>query len=348
VLAASVVVLVLLVGGLSQVSRQSHGYDAASARTLAAQGAVVARQSDQTAAQVRTLLGGLPNLTRQSLQVTLDSAVEQTASESARAAGAAAASPLGVTAGDFSAVFADRAQSMADLRSAIDGFLGLQPIPDAGAPPLAAASPAAPGAPDAQLSATQATNRIAAAGALLARADSVYRSVRRSLASGAGHPHLPPSVWVTDPQVWQSAAVATQVDLMSTSASLAQSHDVVIRTVRLNPPALPTSQNAAPNVSVLSPSRRLSVTVVLANQGSVDEPSVPVRESLADQHTGATATQVERTGLALDGSAALSPAVFSVNPGTTYVLTVQIVVPSGQASTNGTVFQQALQVAPAT
>ncbi len=344
-LAASVVVLVLLVGGLSQVSRQSHGYDAASARTLAAQGAVVARQSDQTAAQVRTLLGGLPNLTRQSLQVTLDSAVEQTASESARAAGAAAASPLGVTASDFSAVFADRAQSVAELRSAIDGFLGMQPIPDAGAPPLAAASPAAPGT---QLSATQATNRMAAAGALLARADNVYRSVRRSLASGAGHPHLPPSVWVTDPQAWQSAAVATQVDLMSTSASLAQSHDVVIRTVRLNPPALPTPQNAAPNVSVLSPSRRLSVTVVLANQGSVDEPGVPVRESLADQHTGVTATQVERTGLALDGSAALSPAVFSVKPGTTYVLTVQIVVPSGQASTNGTVFQQALQVAPAT
>jgi len=41
-LIAAVVVLALLVGGLTQVSRQSQGYDANSNQSLAAQGAVVA------------------------------------------------------------------------------------------------------------------------------------------------------------------------------------------------------------------------------------------------------------------------------------------------------------------
>ena len=47
-LVAAVVVLVLLVGGLTQVSRQSQGYDANSNRSLAAQGAVLAEQSNAT------------------------------------------------------------------------------------------------------------------------------------------------------------------------------------------------------------------------------------------------------------------------------------------------------------
>lgn len=339
------VLLAVLVGGLTQVARQSQGYDADSARALAAQGAVVADQSNQTAAQVRTLFDGLQGETRQNLQTGLDAAVQQTATSSARATLAAQSSPLGAVATDFAEVFADRAQATAELRRAMDGFLGVQPIPDSGAPATVAAATAGSGA---LLSATQASDQIAAAGALLGRSDALYRSVRHSLATGAGHVRVPGSVWVTDPQLWQVGTVAAQIDLVATSASLAASHDVVIRTVRLDPPALPTAQGAPANVSVLSPSRHVAVTAVLANQGSVDEHGVPVRESLADQSTGATATHVERADLALDGSVTLDPAVFAVKPGATYVLTVQIVVPSGQASTNGTVFQQALQVAPAT
>ena len=44
----------------------------------------------------------------------------------------------------------------------------------------------------------------------------------------------------------------------------------------------------------------------------------------------------------------LPTASFGVKPGTTYVLTVQVVLPPGQSLTAGTVIQQALQVAPAT
>ena len=71
-LIAAVIVLALLVGGLTQVSRQSQGYDANSDRSLAAQGTVVADQSNATSSTVRTLIDGLQSQSRQGLQAELD------------------------------------------------------------------------------------------------------------------------------------------------------------------------------------------------------------------------------------------------------------------------------------
>jgi len=342
-LIAAVVVLAIVVGGLTQVSRQSQGYDADSDRALAVQGTVVADQSNATAATVRKVLDDLPSQTRQGLQAALDAAVQQSADESARAGVAAQSTPLGPVATQFAAAFAERAQAVTQLRAAVDGFLGLQPVPPAGAPAAGAESGGGT-----LLSATQTTNRIAAAGALLSRSDAVYRSVRRSVAADSGHGRLPPSVWVTRPQAWQLGTVAAQVDLVATSSTLAATHYVVIRTVRLNPPALPTPQGTPANVSVLSPTSQIGVTVVLANQGSSSEPHVSVRFSLADQTSGATTGQVRTTSLALGASVTLPGVTLRVRPSTTYVLTVQVIPPAGQTITAGTAVQQELQVAPGT
>ena len=97
-LIAAVVVLAIVVGGLTQVSRQSQGYDTNSDRALAAQGTVVADQSNATAAMVRKVVDDLPSQTRQGLQAALDGAVQQTADESARADVAAGSTPLGPVA----------------------------------------------------------------------------------------------------------------------------------------------------------------------------------------------------------------------------------------------------------
>ena len=101
---------------------------------------------------------------------------------------AASSTTLGSVGADFATVFADRADSMSQLRAAIDGFLGMEPTPPAGSGVAGSFTPSDPGTP---LSATEATNRIAAAGGLLTRADSLYRSVRRNLAAAAGHGRLP-------------------------------------------------------------------------------------------------------------------------------------------------------------
>ena len=341
-------VLALLVGGLTQVSRQSEGYDANSNRSLAAQGAVVASQSNTTGSEVRRLVGNLQAQTRQSIEAGLDSAVQQTANQAARTDLATGSSPSGSVGAELATVFTERAQSVAELRTAIDGFLGMQPIPTADAPATGSKASASTTTPAASLTAAQATNQIAAAGALLARSDSLYRSVQKSLAATTGHARLPKSVWVTDPQLWQAGTVATQVDLMATSPTLAASHYLLLRTVRLNPPALPTPQGAPATVSAISPTSRIGVTAVLGNDGTADEPHAAVRFTLANQATGATVTQVESAALSLGASVTLPTVTFAVKPGTAYVLTVAVILPTGQAATAGTVLQQALQVAPAT
>ena len=344
-LIAVVVVLAIVVGGLTQVSRQSTAYDANSDRTLAAQGTVAADQSSATSAAVRQVVNDLPTQTRQGLQAALDGAVLQTNDEAARAQLAAGSTPLGSAATQLAAVFAERAQAVTQLRAAVYGFLGMQPTAPADAP--ASDATAATGR-TALLSATVATNRIAAAGALLSHADALYRSVRTTLAAAPGHGRLPPSVWVTHPQVWQLGSVAAQVDLVATSPTLAATHDVVWRTVRITPPALPTPQGTPPAVSVISPTSRIGVTVVVANQATSNEPHVSVRVTLADQTTGATTTQVRTTPLPLGASVTLPTVTMRVKPSTSYVLMVQVVLPPGQTLTDHTEFQQTLQVAAGT
>jgi hypothetical protein len=348
-LICAAVVLAIVIGGLTQVSSQSAGYDANSDRTLAAQGTVAADQSNATSATVRKVVDDLPSQTRQGLQAALDGAVQQTSDEAARAQVAAGSTPLGSAATQFVTVFADRQQAVTQLRSAVYGFLGMQPIAPAAAPAGGATAVSGSGGTGtALLSASQATNRIAAAGTLLAHADALYRSVRQSLATAPGHGKLPPSVWVTHPQSWQLGSVAAQVDLVATSSTLAATHYVVLRTVRLSPPALPTPQGTPSGVSVISPTSHIGMTVVLANQGSSNEPHVSVRVTLADRTSGATTSQVRRTALALGASVTLPTVTLRVKPSTSYVLTVQILLPAGQTLTAGTATQQTLQVAPGT
>jgi len=344
-LVAVLIALAILVGGLTQVSRQSQAYDANSDRALAAEGTVAADQSNATSATVRKLVNDLPSQTRQGLQATLDSAVQQTADEAARAQVAAGSTPLGPVATQFVDVFMERAEATAELRAAVYGFLGMQPIAPADAPAVGAGAPSGGTAP---LSATQATNRIAAAGALLARSDDLYRSVQRSVGAAAGHAKLPPSVWVTHPQLWQVGSVAAQVDLVATSSTLAATHYVVLRTERLNPPALPTPQGTPAGVSVISPTSQLGVTVVLANEGSSNEAHVTVRFSLVDQTSGATTSQVRTTPLALGASVTLPQVILRVKPSTAYLLTIQVIPPAGQTLTVGTALQVPLQIAPGT
>jgi hypothetical protein len=343
-LLAALIVLALLIGGLAEVSRQSQGYDATSDRSLAAQGTVVVEQSNATAAQLRTFMSGFSTQTRQGLQLGLDTAVQQTASESARAAMAARSTALGTVGVDFDQVFADRALSMSDLRAAIDGFLGMQPAPIAG---TRVATASAPAGGTAQLSSTQATDRIAAAGGLLTQADSLFRSVQHSLSGAVGHARLPKSVWVTDPAAWDAGSIAARIDLLASSPMLAPTHYLALRTVRLTPPALPTAPGASPALSVISPTTQLGVTVVLANNGSVTEPSATVRFTLANETSGVATTRNESVVLAAGESATLPTVTFGVKPATTYLLTVSVVLPAGQTVVPAAL-NQALEVAPAT
>jgi hypothetical protein len=347
VLGAVAVLAALLIGGLAEVSRQSQGYDAASNRTLAAQGTVVAEQSNATASSATALMNTIQSQNRPGLQIALDNLVQETSDESVRARAASGATPMGSVGAGFAAVFADRAEAMSDLRAAVDGYLGMQPLPVAGAATTVAAGTGT-GTNATLLTATEATNRIAAAGALLAQSDSLYRSVRHALRTAAGNGRLPKSTWVRDPQLWAAAEVASQIDLMSSSPSLASVHYLALRTVQINPPALPTPQGGSPNVSVLTPTTEISVDVVLANDGSVAEPHATVRYTLAEQSSGTTGSKTHTVALAPATSQALPTVSFPVRSGMTYVLTVSVDVPAGQTQLAGTAAQYTMAIAQST
>jgi hypothetical protein len=232
-----------------------------------------------------------------------------------------------------------------EVRAALDGYLGLSPSAPAGSAADAdATSPTAPS----QLSATGATDRITAAGALLVASDRLYERGRAALAAGAGHARLPASVWVVDPTQWQPGFVAAQVGLMATSPTLAAAHSLVVRTVRFDPPVLPTPPGTAAGTAVVSPTSRLGVSAVIANQGSVAEPHAVVHVALAQIAPPSGSVRTWTGPVPLGASVAVPTAVFAVKPGASYNLAVSVTSPLSQAGAPGSTYLAAIRVAPGT
>jgi len=336
------IAVAVLIGGLTRVGSQSGPYDASINRSFVAQGAVLAAGSNTTGASLRRLMEKMPQQDRRTLEVDLDDVVAQATAQATRAAGIAI-TQAGAQ-GQFVTVFADREKAVVDVRSALDGLLGLHSLAVAGAPAAGGSASAIP----TLLSATQATDRIAAAGRLLRGADVTYQQVRKALARMAGHARLPVSKWITGGNLWQIGSVATQVDLVAASTSLAVTHQLALSVVAITPPALPSPAGVAtPAISLLSPTRRVTLEVVVSNAGSVDEPHASIKFTLAAP-SGAASTASRTTSVASGRSVSLAPVPFSVKPGTSYQLTVAIVAPPGQTNLANTAVSETIQIAPST
>jgi hypothetical protein len=330
---------------VTQIGRQSGPFDVSVNRSFAAQATTVVQESNSTAVSVRRLVNNGQSSDRRSLQAAMDGVTAQADQEAAAADTLATPVAPGGVQGEFATVLSQRAQAVHDLCSALDGLLGMRPLPVAGSPEAEGALAARP----TLLSSTRATDRIVVAGALLVRADRRYRALRRALTRLAGHPRLPPSRWITAASAWQPAPVAAEVASVSSSTTLAATHRLVLRVVTVTPPALPSpTGSATPGLSVLSPTTTVIVRVVVSNLGSVDEPHASVQVELTPQPTGTAVTITRRAGLAPAGSVSLSPASFKVKPGTNYQLTVAIVLPAGQTDAAGTSASEVLQIAPRT
>ena len=124
----------------------------------------------------------------------------------------------------------------------------------------------------------------------------------------AGHARLPASRWITSPSTWQIGAVATQVDLVAASPSLAATPQLGLSVVQVTPPAVPSPTGVAtPGVSVLSPTKTVVLNVVLTNNGSVDEPHASVTFTLTPQPTGAATTARRGASVLATRSVSLAP-----------------------------------------
>jgi hypothetical protein len=346
-LGCAVVLTALVVGGVTQISRQSGPYDATLNRSFAAQGAVVATESNSSATELRQLMSTMRNLPRQVVQEELDSEVQQTASEESLAQAAPASPPQAAQQAAFVAVFAARAKAVRQIRSSIDDLLGMRPLPVAGGPD----GNALLRTNTTLASSTASTNGLVAAGALLTTADQRYQSVRRELRAASGHADLPRSKWVTSATAWQADSLTSVVNGLSISPELGATHRLLLSSVRINPPDLPTVSGASSQTSTLSPTTSVTVTAVLSDLGSVDEPDFSVQYMLTPELNGTAVTpvtKVKRSSLEAGGSVVMAPVRFKVKPGHRYQLIVAIELPATQSVVTQTSQTDDLEIAPST
>ncbi|HEX3946415.1 MAG TPA: hypothetical protein VHW47_01865 [Acidimicrobiales bacterium] len=339
---AVAILLGLLIGGAFRVGRASGPYREEVNRSYVAQGVSLVEQSNRAGNQLALLMARMPRLHRRALQEELDSLASATIRVADTGAALAPPTPSSDLARQFSGVMADRARAVVDLRSAVDGLLGMVPLPVVGAPTTTTTAPSVP-AGSTLLSAGQAAADLTRAGSLLQAADRGYAAVRRQFRAAPGRAALPPSVWVRRPQRWSAGTVQTLVGQVGSSATLVPHHLVVLLTngIRLSPPAVPPGPSSPPGTSTVTPTHALSVTAVVANQGDVDEPKVTVSAQLQG---GGTRSRVITLVAGRSVAVVLPP--LRVTPGDTYTLTVAVTPPAAQTDRSRTTRSYTVRVAP--
>ncbi len=332
VLVIGAVALFLLVGGLVYVGRASGPYHRTIDQSFGSEARLVVQQSNSVGAQFRTLVDQMTGYHRMHLAQALDSVVEGSRSVASEASLLAVPAPEGHVGADFADAMTSRAVALERLRTTIDGLLRLT-AGDSGSP-----------YPPPALSSATAVSRVVAVGQLLVAADSTYASARKTFMGVPGGSRLPQSVWVPTPVVWETGAIQTTVDHLTSAPSLAPFKDVHLVSVTLAPSVLPpapgvTGQPQAPplgaGISEVPPTCTLSVTAVVRNDGTIVAEKVPVEAAVQPVGGGAPFPVRKEVTLAPAGSSAVTLPDLPVAPGTTYNLAVTVIQPVGQSRPNG-------------
>lgn len=380
----SVFALVIVIGSVTEIHTQSSGYRHSSTTGFGALASKVARASTATGSRLSALMAGAPQLqnaalahtappvlvsARDQLQLGLDQAVSDTASQSSEAATASATFPTGAIGTDFATVMNERAEAAGQLRTAVDQLLGMAPLVAAGSPG-ASATPTS-GSTSPLISVDQATRLFAAAGDLIVQADAEYRALAASARRGGSTPlQLPRSVWAPPPVTSAALganALAATASALSGAPALVPSHQLVLTAIGLTPPAttsggvgvvgdscadpVTTTPGTAP--TLLPPTSTVAVSATLTNCGTVVESGVAVTATLAlADPPGTVAPPAWDSGgrtqatadLRAGSSVSLDLPALNVAGGHTYVLTVAIAIPPGQLNPAGSTQQFVLLV----
>jgi IPT/TIG domain len=337
----ALVVVALVVGGATRTGSESTSYWRAVDRSYADQARVVVAESTEVGDELTAVLAATKSDTRPELQAALDTLARAGDGLAQAAATLASPPPSGGVGTEVASAMSERSRALTLLRSTIDRLLDMTPLPVVGARP----GDSRAGAP---LSAASAVIALGQVGSLLERADLAYASARRTLGGAPGHATLPAGSWVRSPATWSPAAAQAMVAVLTSAPALAPVQRVVLLTddVAITPPAVPAAATPA-GTSVLPPTRRLSITVVVANQGNVAETGVKVAVQ-ARPATGAALAPGSRTiSLAAGRSTAVTLPDIRVVPGHTYSITLSVAPPAGQAAASVSTDTFVVEVAPA-
>jgi hypothetical protein len=366
--------LVLVVGSLAEIHAQSQGYRNSTNAGYGALAAVVATSSNETGAQLSTLMAGAPSLTNQALPRTaravlqqgLDAAVTATAQESDQAARLVPPYPSGQMSDQFTHVMVERASGASDLRTTVDRLLGMTPLPVAGAPTTPSVSNSAP-----LISIAQATAAMGRVGLVFQQSDVDYRTLVAQIHRERLPVRLPASVWVPAPITKAplgSPHLASEAAALGNASALQPFHRLAITAVGVSPPAVSTggsgligadcasvgSNAPGPTPTVLPPTTTVTAEVTVTNCGTVPESGVVVTQSLtlADpagtplpRPTARGSSSRATVTLASGLSKALTLRPLAVAGGHGYTLTVSVAVPAAQQDRAGSTQQFLLHIA---
>ena len=336
-------VVVVLVGGALQTGSQSKAYWRSIDRSYALVARPVVEQSDRLDSQLRALLRSMAGETRASLQAALDTLVRQGASLARQAATAASPPPYGGSGAEVTTAMQDRASALDDLRSGVDGLLGMSPLPVAGS-----ATPAQPGSSSRHLSVSAAAAVFSKAGTLLGEADRAYAAGRRVLHTAPGGAALPSSVWSGRTDASTTGGMQALAATLASSGSLAPVHDVVLSPsgITLTPAPVPPVPGAPVGVAVVPPTGSLTVDAVIANKGNVDERGIVVTADLAATGAQPVVRRSRGFGLSDRSSVSVTLSHLHVVPGGSYTLTVSVAPPVPDIAGAPTTATLTFQVAP--
>ncbi len=255
--------LALVIGSVAEIHAQSADYRTSIDTGYGALASRVVDASNQTGGQLASLMdtaATLPNSAvpvpakneiqqgvdpavassfsaRNEIQQGLDQAVASTSEQASQADALVPPDPTGSVSTQFTSVMSERARATSDLRTAIDGLLGMAPLPLAGAP-----SEPTTQAPSALLPIPKAAAAMSAAGLLFQRADGDYRQLVAYVRRQHIPVHLPKSVWVPSPAAdapLSPVRLGASAAALSASPALYPFHQLVITAAGLNPPAVP-------------------------------------------------------------------------------------------------------------
>lgn len=358
------VVLVLLIGGALHAGRASRPYWRDLDRSFAIQASTVIDQSNDQGAALNRLMGSITQVSRQSLQVQLDNLVRQADASAADGAAMSSPTPAGDVGPTVAAVLAARASAVAALRQAVDGLLGMAPLPAPGS--LTAATSPVPGplwAPG------RAASTLALVGSKLVAADRTFAATRRRLLAAPGHARLPASVWAVVPAAWSGPSMAGLVAAMTAPGSnLLPVHRLCVVVVDVTPAPVPPpgSSPVQPPVSrssgggcpgppiaqgsaTVPPTSLLGVSVVVANMGWVAQAGVTVGATLRPVGRGTSTSSSRTVSLQPGSSVAVALPSLRVSSATSYLLRVTVDGAGGRSDPTGaTAGPYPITVAPPT
>lgn len=304
--------LVLFALGVAQKVDQASGpYRRAVDRSYAALVAPLASRSNQLAGSLRSILADGPAWSRPTLLSALD-ALGAGASDNAKSLEGLTPPDPADGAGDLCySALEERAQGSVTLGNAIKGLFETGSI---GSATVRAG----------------ATSELERAGQQLERSDGSWSSCRTTLRRGPGSAVIPRSIWVNDPSVWSPSSLASLVTAFSSSPSLAAVHDLTIPANAIS--TVPAAINVSNGSGVIPPTNTLSVRLVVANRGSVDEKDATVLVTATPGGTPTSprtqlrpsSTQRESVDVPAGQTVLAQPPALAVVPGFLYTIGVSV------------------------